>query len=323
MKQKFIHYLVCIFLLGASCRSFTHEIILPVYQPDFKGQDLRKNDVLMLSQRIYVAEKDAGSGKIEAGKAIIDHRNNSYHFDSLGNITKVFKLDKHEKFKLSKTHKYAYDAHANILEKGHYDAKGELYDLWSFTYDKQGNKTLWKRTDRKGAVMVLWEFAYNDRGDLVHEKKLMSDSTIINATRYSYDYKKWEVEEVYYTEDEEKFMEKRIYTYSRFQDLQKVRYYDRAGNIRLGWDMNCKQNKRDCMLKSYGESERFEGSWIYKRDAYGNMLEETRLDHEGEVDIKKSYQYTYDSQGNWVERIYFFNGEAQEISFREIQYRES
>ena len=170
--------------------------------------------------------------------------------------------------------------------------------------------------------MVLWEFEYNDRGDLVHERKLRPDSTLINATRYSYDYKKREVEEIYYREQEE-FMERRIYTYSRYKDLQKVRYYDKDGNVQLGWDMNCKKNKGDCRLKSYGESEKYEGSWIYKRDAYGNMLEETRLDREGEVDIKKSYQYTYDSRGNWIERIYFHNGEALEISFREIQYRES
>ena len=323
MKQKFIHYLLCLFFLGASCRSFTHEIILPVYQPDYKGQELRNKDIAMLSQRIYLAEMDAGSGKVRAAKAIVDHRTNSYHFDSHGNITKAFKLDKNEKFKLSKTHRYTYDADANILEKAHYNSKGELYDLWSFTYDKQGNKTHWKRTDRKGAVMVLWEFEYNDQGDLVHEKKLRPDSTIINATRYSYDYKKWEVEEVYYKEEEEKFMERRIYTYSRFQDLQKVRYYDRAGNVTMGWDLDCKKNKQDCKLKSYRESEKFDGSWIYKRDEYGNKLEEIRLDHEGELDLTRSYQYTYDSRGNWVERIYFFNGEAQEISFREIQYRES
>ncbi|MEL6252365.1 MAG: hypothetical protein AAFR87_10185 [Bacteroidota bacterium] len=323
MKQKFIHYIVFVFFLGTSCRSFTHEIILPVYQPDFKAQDLRKNDVLMLSQRIYVAEKDAGTGKIEAAKAIVDHRTNSYHFDSHGNITKAFKLDKSEKFKLSKTHRYTYDADANILEKAHYNSKGELYDLWSFTYDMRGNKTQWKRTDRNGALMVLWEFEYNDQGDLVHEKKLRPDSTIINATRYFYDYKKREVEEVYYKKVQEEFTERRVYKYSRYKDLQKVRYYDMAGNVRLGWDMDCKKNKQDCGLKSYGESEKFEGSWIYKKDKYGNKLEEIRLDREGELDLKKSYQYTYDSRGNWVERIYFFNGEAQEISFREIQYRES
>ena len=170
--------------------------------------------------------------------------------------------------------------------------------------------------------MVLWEFEYNDRGDLVHEKKLRPDSTLINATRYSYDYKKREVEEVSYYEQEE-FKERRTYRYNRFKDSQRVRYYDKLGNITLGWDLDCKKNKQDCRLKSYRESAKFDGSWIYKKDEYGNKLEEIRLDHEGELDLKRSYQYTYDSRGNWVKRIYFFNGEAQEISFREIQYRES
>lgn len=60
----------------------------------------------------------------------------------------------------------------------------------------------------------------------------------------------------------------------------------------------------------------------YKYDLNGAKTDEIYYDEIGHIKYHHNYEYKYDSKGNWIEKIHFYNGKPSSIIERKIKYYE-
>lgn len=60
----------------------------------------------------------------------------------------------------------------------------------------------------------------------------------------------------------------------------------------------------------------------YNYDEKGNVIEENNYNYDGISKGIYTYEYEYDENKNWIQEIKYFNGIAQTIKIRKIEYFE-
>jgi hypothetical protein len=195
-----------------------------------------------------------------------------------------------------------YDTQGNIIESYEYNSKGDLSQKTIYKYDTQGN--------------VLEKSNYNSEGNIT--KKIIYND--LESVCYSYGYRKGMAEKDFYEKYNKKhnIIKREEYAhYDRKDSLctkYTYRYDDREKLIE-----ECHYSYKGC----YGNTSDSEikNSFIY--DDKGNLTKKICEYQHREKEIK-TYEYKYDSKGNWTWKT-MYEGEAKLpviIAERIIEYYE-
>lgn len=218
----------------------------------------------------------------------------------------------------------------NATEKFGEPVKGEIKEkseIVTIQFDTKGMII----HPEKGANTV---YKYDTKGNKIEETSYGSDnSTIISKSIYKYDASGNVIEEINYNSDGE-LTEKKVNT------------YDANGNLLVskknGSLFNGTRNQGQSLVSKYkydaygriiqysvGIGDNGElGSENYKYDTKGDIVETTAETFNG-VNVKKTYKYTYDANGNWTTKVSFSSSaymnmkadtKADEITERVIEY---
>lgn len=218
----------------------------------------------------------------------------------------------------------------NATEKFGEPVKGEIKEkseIVTIQFDTKGMII----HPEKGANTV---YKYDTKGNKIEETSYGSDnSTIISKSIYKYDASGNVIEEIKYNSDGE-LTEKKVNT------------YDANGNLLVskknGSLFNGTRNQGQSLVSKYkydaygriiqysvGIGDNGElGSENYKYDTKGDIVEITAETFDG-VNVKKTYKYTYDANGNWTTKVSFSSSaymnmkadtKADEITERVIEY---
>jgi tetratricopeptide (TPR) repeat protein len=177
-------------------------------------------------------------------------------------------------------------------------------------------------------------FKYDTKGNITEETVYGSDnSTIISKSVFRYDANSNVIEEINYDSQGE-LKEKKVNTYDVNGNLL---VFKKSGSLFNGTRNQGQALVTKYKYDTYGRPIRVSvgigddgelGSENYKYDAKGDVIETTAETFNG-VNIKKTYKYTYDANGNWITKVSYSSSaymnmkaesKADEITERVIEY---
>jgi len=175
--------------------------------------------------------------------------------------------------------------------------EGKIHDtileyVYYNTFDKQGNKIEDFKYDTKGKIDKKYEYIYDNLGRRIFQNQYASDGKLNRKMNYIYDEKGNITEDNSFT-SEGKLGKKYTYT------------YDISGN-KL-------ENNR------YTTDGRLDKKVNYKYDDKGNVIEEIQTANDGKKAVY-SFEYTYNTQNNWIQKDSFNGKLIVSIIKREIEY---
>lgn len=218
----------------------------------------------------------------------------------------------------------------NATEKFGEPVKGEIKDKSEIVTIQFDTKGMIIHPEKRANTV----YKYDTKGNKIEETSYGSDnSTIISKSIYKYDASGNVIEEINYNSDGE-LTEKKVNT------------YDANGNLLVskknGSLFNGTRNQGQSLVSKYkydaygriiqysvgiGDNGKL-GSENYKYDTKGDIVETTAETFNG-VNVKKTYKYTYDANGNWTTKVSFSSSaymnmkadtKADEITERVIEY---
>jgi YD repeat-containing protein len=241
-------------------------------------------------------------------------------FDSEGN--KVMETFYDSDSKVSRVEKFAYT-------NGRLIKSEMLYHTRTYLYNSFGKLTFMKEINRQPSQINAsnenvpvkeressYKFIYDDNDRLAEKIEIDSKGVKVGLTRYKYDEKGRLIKEETLLDD-----------YSEWYDYS----YDSNGKINVKtWSDSDEgtlekvtyvyENK--ILAKEFWENYAdgvIEGKVTYTYEK-GNEKEVIETDESGSIDTTWSYQYQYDSNGNWIEQIAIIDKEEIYIIEREIEY---
>jgi hypothetical protein len=192
-----------------------------------------------------------------------------------------------------------YDSKNQKTEEDLYDGKGSLQKKIVHTYDDKGNETesSYYLSDKSlGGKDVM---KYDDDGNKTELKSYDAKNKLVYKETYKYDSKGNNTEKIHYNADG-KMENKYIMTYDDNGNKIQEDTYDSEGE---------KYSKE---LIEYDEHDNMKEHYLYG----GNILFSINT-----LYYKYTYEYTYDSTGNWTKYTEFENGYKPLTIFeREIVY---
>lgn len=201
-----------------------------------------------------------------------------------------------------------------------YTIFGELLDYTEFKYDKKD--------------LLIERSVYNDLDSLVQLSKIQHDDEgrPISTLHQDGDGYLGSREEVDYN-DENLMETTHIYNKDNRLIRKKIQYLDRRGlpkETKLFNESNEVINHRK---ESYGDNRLLEQFKVFSSneepimevkfsyDPAGNILSQEAVDMTtGEFYLPVTYQYEFDSKGNWIKRVQFLGDSPMYVVEREIEY---
>lgn len=212
-------------------------------------------------------------------------------------------------------------------------------------FNSTGNKTELCTINSNGSVDNEISWQYDDSGNMVEDHRGNSDkvdTTKENKFTYKFD-------------DKGNIIERDRFNAKGIQDVTEIYKYDERGNVIVkSWVIGntpCKDSlvydEKNNMIEQYATNVVIPGKWkfTYRYDEKGNCMEENwftdgvkfyikytfKYDDKGnrsEVvwtnakgkSCKWTFQYEFDSNGNWIKSTQFLNGKPNYILEREITY---
>lgn len=187
-------------------------------------------------------------------------------------------------------------------EKCKFDEKGNLvekiintgrdgYETFTYKYDEKGKILECTRVNKTISIIQKTTNRYSDEGNIVETKECRNG--ICNRYIYSMDS-----------------------LGNIIKNLQFDRYNTLIQTIKFEYNSNGKMVKEERIYEN--EDNIMTITYVY--DEQGNKIEEHKTNTDGNLDIKISWEFTYDEKNNWIERIEFINDVPLLITEREIQY---
>lgn len=203
-----------------------------------------------------------------------------------------------EKFNLNGKLRYKiiirYNDKNQRITRDIYNPTGKINTKYVYVYDAKGYKTAYRAYHSNGELMESWDYVNDYRG----------------------------------RESEVSFTDSKIPALS-----QKFSYqYDKMNNISTISKLNLETNEVDELWKyaynSQGRVTMFEfykkGEFMYKLtvsyDANGNEDSIRKYNQKGEFIEEREYAYTFDENGNWIQRIEYVNLFPKAVYERTINY---
>jgi hypothetical protein len=174
-------------------------------------------------------------------------------------------------------------ANANVAGK-------KMESNYKFIYDEYDKLVEKHQYDSKGEKVEITQFKYDEKGKFIKEESIFDD------------YKEWHD----YSYDSDGYLTVKTWSDSDKGTLEKVTYvYENNVLKKELWE-----NYTDGILEG-------KVSYTYEN---GNEKEIIETDDKGNIDAIWSYEYKYDSIGNWIQQIAIIDKEDIFIIEREIEY---
>ena len=236
----------------------------------------------------YAVEK---SGKITKGDTSTKA---FYLFNKQGNLQE--KLTDFYYGSQYKT-KYVYDSQNNLIQNYIYDSYGDLDKKIIYKNDNKGNKIEELIYDENDSLIKKYTYVYDLRGNLKKE----------------FEY------------NPQGLKSKKTYKYDLKGNLKKEKFY--RSNGELDGKYIYKYDSQGKVIAKYWFTTKV---WLtlkltykntYKYNSQGDLIEEILYKNDGSIENKRSYEYEYDNQGNWIRAIEYDTKEKpQYIIIRKIEY---
>ena len=204
-----------------------------------------------------------------------------------------------------------------LVEKITYNLQDTPIDKLTYVYDDKGNLTgenLYLGTE---VIQVKNLYKYNNKNQKVSEVRYDKDSKVIFSIQYQYEGDNLIVKEVSNGDGEIEYMEKMSYTPKGELEIKTtLDNFDGTETIER-YEYDSKGRKTSRIIEKNNEVSL---KVRYKYNDKGLLEELNVIDSkENPVDLR-SYTYTYDEKGNWIEKIITVNSEKKFIEKREITY---
>jgi hypothetical protein len=198
-----------------------------------------------------------------------------------------------------------------------------------------------------GNAEMRYYYKYDDKGHVLEENIRSSDKTGSYRNTYKYNNKGNLIENLQY-DDKGKLEAKRAYRYNEKGFLSEYLFYDQDGII-MGRSTFKSNDKGEIIEElSYFDQDLYNGKTLCTYNDSGKLIEENSYDQTGEllsntqhkyddmgneiemVDQKYSYnetqrkkfEYEYDSQGNWIKMVSYYDDKPVYYQLRTIEYYE-
>lgn len=212
------------------------------------------------------------------------------------------KIEKGEimKSKSSRVAREIEDMYANIhveytLQGGRmtmesYKENNSLENKFTYHYDEKRNKTEVKIYEENNSLDAKLVYYYDDKGN------------------------KTEIE-VY--RENGRLEGKVIYTYDDKGDMIGMDFYE--DNLII-YRFTYRNDDKGNVIEGEFYVGDIESKYTCHYDDKGSMIEQNWYNSDGSLDSSHTYQYQYDDQNNWIEKITYVNDKPIEITTRDIEY---
>jgi hypothetical protein len=181
----------------------------------------------------------------------------------------------------------------NKVEENFYRNDGKMWSKSVFSYDKNRKKIeeVVYRADR--ALWYTKITRFDSAGHIVEEEMFKPDNSLGVRMTFVYDESGNKIEECKYT-DNGKLSIRSVFKYDKNRNkIEEIMYNSEGGQI---------------------------VRWVSKYDAKGRQIEEDYYNAKNQLEAKETYQYQFDSKGNWTQQIIFEDDTPKYVIRRELIY---
>lgn len=220
------------------------------------------------------------------------------------------------KGRVSRTKETQYNAIAKFGEvrKADRSESGGVAELF---FNEFGNKTK-ELTDNLGKYETTYK--YDEKNVLIESTSISSLGSYTSKYEYS-DSGKLAEENQYYSEDGGLFSKEK-FKYDEKSNLIEIDSYDGKGDLTM--KNLFKYNEKKQIVEELREDSGMKMKFVYKYNVKNNVSEE---DYFLEMKIlskesnkNRKFDYSYDKNGNWVNKVIYENGQLKFLVEREIEY---
>lgn len=188
---------------------------------------------------------------------------------------------------------FKYDEEENLIEFNFYDGYGDLKNKSVFKYDSEGNRTEQRYYDENGELEEISILKYDSENNLV---------------------------EINYYNGVDELIDKWILKYNSEGNRTEEAGYDKDGNLTNRWTLKYTNGKL-IEIKRFDEANVYQNHLSYEYHSDKNTIETKFYKSDKKnAEFKAKRLSKYDSKGNWIEAIYFKNGEPEYLVERTFKY---
>lgn len=209
-----------------------------------------------------------------------------------------------------------YDAKGNEVERTIYDDYGFLVGKEAYSYDAGGNLIESVSSDDKGVVMERRVYTY-DKGKLTQVVSYDGKGNARLKQVNSYGENGRLREETYY--DPKKAAGRTVYKYDEKGNISEVAFYLANGSKAVAPIGPClgahrvtysyDEKGRPIKVVAYEPNGELKKSWQYSYNPQGQIAEDIR--ESAWSHTRLVYTYEYDSHGNWIKQIATVNDQSK------------
>lgn len=257
-----------------------------------KTADYKNNTIKSIKETSYQAVEV--NGVIKKGKKQRD--STSYEQDFLKKFNKKGLLITEIEYPSKKLefakHKYIYDNNDRLIEMKTYASDDQLYSKEIYRYDTSEVITKCIIYDGTNKISEIWDYTYNRNKKLIKSTCHFLDINSKLKWTYKYD--------------------------SIGRKIQEKTYSMTKGKVFIIEETTYTKNDYICN-RFIIQSDTIKNKCIYK---YQDDLitEAYKYTYDDKLISQKSYQYEFDKNNNWVQKIVFFNKKPIYIIDRIIEY---
>lgn len=188
----------------------------------------------------------------------------------------------------------AYNDKNQRITRNIYNTAGKITAKYVYHYDKTGHKIAYNTYHTDGELIESWKYVNDNNGREIEVTYHNYKNPILNQ-KFTYQYNKL----------------------GKIHIITKINL--KTGQPQEFWKYTYNNRGLIQVLENYKNN-----SLMYKiviiYDNFGNEKSMRTTDKEGNFIEEKQYQYTFDSNGNWTERIEYTNLFPKVIYVRDINY---
>jgi flagellar hook protein FlgE len=214
----------------------------------------------------------------------------------------------------------SYNVNGNVESIKNLDTPSPMswYRSEDHHYDESGNKTYIVRKQQEYYINLMDSVAmqYDNLGRIVVREEFDRDRKLIGKNVYEYESRNSlpTIERLFDSDNKLKYNKKKTYNKNGDQIIEEVYLNDRI------------LTRNDIQYEYYPNglmSKMFLGSTYltYEYDANGNLIEEATNRLRSEIRSVNIYEYNYDKNGNWVNKISIKDEIVMYKVIRELKYR--
>lgn len=216
----------------------------------------------------------------------------------------------------------SYDQKGNRVGRINYNPDGSFRseEKGTITYDDQGRITEINSTDNLRSFAGKKIYKYDSKGNISEEINYINVGSIGSRNAYVYDENGNISEELHYAHDDS-FVSRKVYKYAPEGYIAEEAVYHSRGKLLRKKVVAHDANGKKTVVHYDGNGSTVDKQ-VFTYNANGNISEILFYKPDGSLDGKTTYDYEYDSIGNWIKQRDSHKGKAEwlRVTRRTITY---